>query len=312
MRAAWQDETGECEVRAPLSVAISAIAPVGDVRRTTTPLLSSESDTELWLIDLGAGKNRLGGSAFAQVFSHQGDAVPDVDSIAQLRRFFVAIRELAEGGFLLAYHDRSDGGLALTLIEMALASHCGLDVSLDKLGDDPLAALFAEELGAVIQTRKVDRFIIEKILEENLLRDVSHPIGQPDKDPNVRFTRAGATLHEAGWSDLMRRWGEVSYRMRKLRDNPECAEEEYATQCRIDAPGLTATRLTFDPGARSAPAAATARPQVAILREQGVNGQRELAAAFMRAGFEAVDVHMSELAAGNRTLADFAGLAAPG
>jgi phosphoribosylformylglycinamidine synthase len=312
MRATWREGGESKEVRAPLSVAISAFAPIGDARKTLTPVLSDEAATELWLIDLGAARNRLGGSAFAQVFSRAGDPVPDLDDPRLLKGFFAAIRDLAAQGLLLSYHDRSDGGLALTLIEMALASHSGLDIALDALGSNPLAALFAEELGAVIQIRIRDREAVKHVLINNGLEDLSHLLGNPNADAVLRLKSGGEVLHEADWPTLMRDWAEVSYRMRALRDDSECAREEYNAQCHGQGAGLAASRLTFDPAERKAPAIHIASPRVAILREQGVNGHRELAAAFMRAGFEAMDVHMSELAAGTRTLKGFAGLAAPG
>lgn len=320
MRAAWSTEKSaqksadsrDFEVRAPLSVAISAFAPVADARKTLTPLLSEEADTELWLIDLGDGRNRLGGSAFNQVFSRRNGPVPDVDDPQRLKAFFAIVRELAGAGRLLAYHDRSDGGLALTLIEMALASHRGLDISLDDLGNAPLEALFAEEPGAVVQIRKADRSTVIETMKNNGLQDVFHWIGRPANSAAVTFVKEGEPLFEASWPSLMRRWAEVSHRMRALRDDPDCAAEEYASQCDATTQGLQATRLTFEPSERRAPAVNTTPPRVAVLREQGVNGHKELAAAFMRAGFEAVDVHMSALATGNQTLDGFAGLAAPG
>ncbi|MGH8273727.1 MAG: phosphoribosylformylglycinamidine synthase [Gammaproteobacteria bacterium] len=312
MRVAWKDGGETREVSAPLSVAITAFSPVADARKTLTPMLAREADTELWLVDLGAGRNRLGGSAFAQVFMRRDDPAPDVDDPEKLKAFFGAIRELAGAGRLLAYHDRSDGGLALTLIEMALAGHCGLEAALDELGEDPVAALFAEELGAVIQIRTTDRKTVKKVFTNNGLEEFLHFIGKPREDAVVRLTRGGEVVYESDWPALMRAWAEVSYRMQALRDDPGCAREEYEAQCTTDGEGLAATHLTFDPAERRAPAIGTHAPRVAILREQGVNGQRELAAAFMRAGFEAVDLHMSELAAGTRTLDGFAGLAAPG
>lgn len=312
MRVAWQDKDESTEVRSPLSLAVTAFAPVRDAAATLTPELRREPDTELWLLDLGNGRNRLGGSALAQVYGRQSDPVPDVDDPARLKGLFGAIRALAEQGRLLAYHDRSDGGLAVTVIEMALASHSGLDITLDGLGDDPLAALFAEELGAVIQVRTADAKHLQAECERRGLADCLHRIGTLREDGEVRFTRNGRLLHAAAWPELMRAWAEVSWRIRRLRDDPACADEEYAAQCDGEAPGLAAARLTFDPAKRAAPAVHTGRPRVAILREQGVNSQRELAVAFDRAGFEAVDLHMSELIAGARSLEEYAGLAAPG
>ena len=310
MRVAWDTEGGRREVRSPLSLVVTAFAPVADAAATLTPELARETDTELWVIDLGGGRNRLGGSALAQVFGQGGGPVPDVDAPALLKGFVDAVRTLASEGRLLAYHDRSDGGLAVTVIEMALASHTGLDVALDELGNEPLAALFAEELGAVVQVRVSDAERLREVCAGQGLAPGLHRLGTLREDGEVRFTRGGESLYAAPWPDLMRAWAEVSWRIRRLRDDPQCADEEYAAQCDPAARGLLPTRLTFDPASR--PAVATHRPRVAILREQGVNGQRELAAAFDRAGFEAVDVHMSELIAGSQNLDGFAGLAAPG
>ncbi len=312
MRVAWQNEEESTEVRSPLSLAVTAFAPVQDAAATLTPELQREADTELWLLDLGNGRNRLGGSALAQVYGRTSDSVPDVDEPARLKGFFAAIRALAAEGRLLAYHDRSDGGLAVTAIEMALAAHTGLDITLDDLGDEPLAVLFAEELGAVVQVRTADSKHLQAECERHGLVDGLHRIGTLRDDGEVRFSHGGHILYKAAWPDLMRAWSEVSWRIRRLRDEPACADEEYALQCDAEVPGLTAARLTFDPAKREAPAVHTDRPRVAILREQGVNSQCELAAAFDRAGFDAVDLHMSELIAGTRSLEDYAGLAAPG
>lgn len=310
MRVAWNAQGEQSEVRSPLSLTVTAFAPVADAAATLTPELARETDTELWLLDLGGGRNRLGGSALSQVFERDGDPVPDVDDPARLRNFFAAIRTLAGEGRLLAYHDRSDGGLAVTVIEMALAAHTGLDVALEDLGSDPVAVLFAEELGAVVQVHSADAERLREVCAEQGMASCLHRLGTLREDGEVRFTRDGESLYTAPWPELMRAWAEVSWRIRRLRDDPQCADEEYAAQCDVSVPGLLPTRLAFDPASR--PAVVTHRPRVAILREQGVNGQRELAAAFDRAGFEAVDVHMSELIAGSQNLNGFSGLAAPG
>ncbi len=312
MRVAWQDKEETTEVRSPLSLAVTAFAPVRDAAASLTPELRREPGTELWLLDLGEGRNRLGGSALAQVYGRRADPVPDVDAPARLKAFFSMIRSLAAEGRLLAYHDRSDGGLAVTVIEMALASHSGLDIALDGLGDDPLAALFSEELGAVIQVRTADVEHLQAECERRDLTGCLHRIGTLREDGEVRFNHGGRLLHAATWPELMRAWAEVSWRIRRLRDDPACADEEYASQYDAHAPGLAAARLTFDPAKRAAPAVHTERPRVAILREQGVNSQRELAVAFDRAGFDVFDLHMSELIAGTRSLEDYAGIAAPG
>ncbi len=312
MRTAWTDSAGEQEVRSPLSLVVSAFAPVIDAGTTLTPQLAAEPETELWLIDLGTGANCLGGSAFAQVFQRSGDPVPDLVDPERLKGFFMALRKLAREGRILAYHDRSDGGLAVTLIEMALAAHMGFNVNVADLDPEPLAALFAEELGAVIQVRVAD---IEKVKMEFSMSGLAsclYRLGTPREDNRLVFRVGDRCLYMAEWTQVQRLWSEVDWRLRSLRDEPECAREAYDAKCNPEAPGLGATRLGFDPASRLAPGLSVHRPQVAILREQGVNGHRELAAAFDRAGFDAIDIHMSELAAGSRNLAGFSGLVAPG
>jgi phosphoribosylformylglycinamidine synthase len=298
---------------APLSLIVSAFAPVVDVRTTLTPHLRvDQGDTDLILIDLGQGRNRLGGSALAQVYGQLGDVGPDLDDPSLLRRFFAAIQELRQEGLILAYHDRSDGGLLVTLCEMAFAGHCGVDVDLAAAGTDDLAALFSEELGAVIQVRHTETDAVLQILEQHGLAEFSPVIGMLDDSDQIRICWRCRTLVEASREALQRAWSETSYRMQALRDHPDCAEEAYA---RISAPdpGLHAV-LTFDPDDDlTAPYVERgARPAIAILREQGVNGQIEMAAAFHAAGFECVDVHLSDIMEGRIDLARFRGLAACG
>ncbi len=314
MKTVWEEAGERREMIAPLSLNISAFAPVDDARRTLTPELARDAGaTELLLLDLGCGRNRLGGSALAQAWNATGDAAPDVDDPALLAAFFAAIQRLNREGLLLAYHDRSDGGLWACLCEMAFAGRTGLAVELDALGRDPLPALFAEELGAVVQVRVADRERVLAHLAEAGLGHVTHRIGQPADDGMVRIRHDGRTLIEEQLTTLLQAWSETSYRMQALRDNPECAREGFEALADADHRGLFA-ELTFDPGENvAAPFIARgARPRVAVLREQGVNGQVEMAAAFGRAGFEAVDVHMSDIVAGRRDLADFKGLAACG
>lgn len=312
MRVAWTDPTGDKDVRSPLSLVVSAFAPVTDAGVTLTPQLAAEPGTELWLIDLGAGANRLGGSAFAQVFQRSGDPVPDLGNSERLKGFFMAVRKLAREGCILAYHDRSDGGLAVTLIEMALAAHMGFDVDVATLGSEPHAALFTEELGAVIQIRIADVGKVKMEFSAQGLAACLYRLGTPREGGRLVLRAGEQCLYAAAWTQVRRLWSEVDWRLRSLRDEPGCAREAYDAQCDPDTPGLGAVRLGFNPDARLAPALSVHRPQVAILREQGVNGHRELAAAFDRAGFDAIDIHMSELAAGSRSLAGFSGLAAPG
>jgi phosphoribosylformylglycinamidine synthase len=338
MKTTWRGAEGqEKSVTAPLSLVVSAFARVTDARRTLTPQLrTDEGQTDLVLIDLGGGRNRLGGSALAQVHSQLGDAAPDLDNPATLRHFFEAIQSLNAAGRILAYHDRSDGGLFATLCEMAFAGRAGVTVYLDNLafdarqldvdgherqtdvlagplGDRVLGALFAEELGAVIQVRKGDREAVMDALRKAGLSRESQVIGHLNREGQVRFILNGKPLFAEKRVDLHRAWSEVTHHIQRLRDNPLCADQEYARILDEDDPGLTA-HLTFDPGDDTAApyVAKGALPQVAILREQGVNGQVEMAAAFDRAGFASVDVHMSDVIAGRVSLADFKGFAACG
>ncbi len=315
MKTVWEVDDASKSVVAPLSLIVSAFAPVQDARRTLTPQLRTDrGDTDLIFIDLGRGKSRLGGSALAQVYGQWGDAVPDVDAPDDLKTFFAVIQELNAVGRLLAYHDRSDGGLLATLVEMMFAGGCGVTALLDDLDDEgPLTALFAEELGAVLQVRAMDRPAVLTRLAAVGLGECSHVLGAPNNEDRLVLRHAGETVFAANRTELRRLWSETSYRMQALRDHPDCAREAFEAVCDSADPGLN-VRLTFDPAEDvTAPFLVSgARPRVAILREQGVNGQVEMAAAFDRAGFAAVDVHMSDLIAGRISLADFHGIAACG
>jgi len=303
----------------PVSLVITAFAPVDDARAQLTPLLSREPDTELWLIGLGGGKQRLGGSVLAQV--HAGDDAlpafggdaPDLDDPQLLRNFFELMRDARAFGLLLAYHDRSDGGAFATLCEMAFAAHLGLDIALDAWGDDAFRALFNEELGAVVQIASEDRAAFADLVERHALTQCAQRIARTSTAPMVRVTRQGHTLAEWRWEQLFDAWWSVTHAMQRLRDNPESADDERHTVRTFADPGLR-PRLAFDPAEDvAAPFIATgARPKVAILREQGVNGQIEMAHVFERAGFDAFDVHMSDLVQGRITLDRFTGLAACG
>ncbi|MDS4028762.1 MAG: phosphoribosylformylglycinamidine synthase, partial [Candidatus Contendobacter sp.] len=288
MKTVWEEGDKHKSVVAPLSLIVSAFAPVQDARRTLTPQLRVDrGDTDLILIDLGRGRNRLGGSVLAQVYNQWGDAVPDVDAPDDLRAFFAVIQKLNLAGRLLAYHDRSDGGLLVMLVEMMFAGGCGVTALLDDLDDEgPLAALFAEELGAVLQVRALDRPAVLARLAAVGLGECSHVIGAPNGEDRLVLRHAGETVFAASRADLRRLWSETSYRMQALRDHPDCAREAFEAACDPADPGLN-VRLTFDPAEDiAAPFLATGvRPRVAILREQGVNGQVEMAAAFDRAGF---------------------------
>jgi len=317
MRTVWK-ETGEPRsVTAPLSLIISGFAPVADVRRALTPELRTDAgDTTLLLVDLGRGKNRLGGSALAQVYGKVGDEPPDLDSPALLAGFFAALQEARAADLLLAYHDRSDGGLFVTLLEMAFASGMGLECELAELpgvDDSPLAALFNEELGAVIQVRAADAARVTELFGHHGLAGSIYAVGRPQPGDRVVLRRGGDAIFDELRTKLRGIWSETTHAMQALRDDPTCADEEQAARVDPEAPGLTIA-LGFDPDADvAAPYIARgARPRVAILREQGVNGQIEMAAAFLRAGFEPVDVHMTDILSGRTGLDGFRGLAACG
>jgi len=324
MKTAWHDDQLK-EVVAPLSLIISAFAKVSDVRKTLTPQLRTDKgETELILIDLGNGKNRLGGSALAQVYAQSGDDTPDLESPEKLNAFFDAIQILNGSGLLLAYHDRSDGGLFVTLCEMAFAGHCGITIALDSLislsagpADDRdgqmLSILFNEELGAVIQIEVRHYDAVMTILADAGLGQISHTIGRLNRQDDIMLMDNGKTVFQEKRVALQRIWSETSFRMQKLRDHPECAQQEFDQILDTDDPGLH-TQLTFSltESVASAPAILASRPAVAILREQGVNGHVEMAAAFDRAGFNTVDVHMSDILSGRVKLAEYKGLIAGG
>jgi len=322
MKSVWAGVDGsEHAMTAPLSLIVSAFAPVTDASRCLTPQLrvapgTELGDTELVLVDLGAGQDRLGGSCLAQVYRAIGRTPPDLDDPALLRGLFDAIQQLNAEGRLLAFHDRSDGGLFVTLAEMAFAGRCGVAVDLALLPGDaphePLAALFSEELGVVLQIRRVDRDAVLACLAAQGLGECTAVIGSPTAEGRVLIRNGTSILLDASRAELQRGWSETSWQMQRLRDNPDCADEAHA---RIGAedPGLHA-ELSFDPAVDiAAPYLKTGlRPRLAVLREQGVNGQLEMAAAFHRAGFDCIDVHMSDIIAGRRDLASFKGLAACG
>ena len=314
MKTVWHPDGERREMTAPLSLIVSAFAPVMDVRKTLTPELRTDcGDSDLILIDLGKGKNRLGGSALAQVYGELGHHAPDLDDPQALQAFFDTIQSLNEDGLILAYHDRSDGGMFATVCEMAFAGHTGVTVALDELGDDPVAALFNEELGAVLQVRHEDTDDVLATLHDAGLGKHSHVIGELNEEDNVIFTHHHREILREVRLALHRAWSETSYRLQSRRDNPACAQAEYDRLLDSADPGLNA-KLSFDIHEDIAAPyiAGGLRPRVAVLREQGVNGQTEMAAAFDRAGFAAVDVHMSDLLGGRADLNDFQGMVACG
>lgn len=313
MRTVWRDGDKDVTMSSPLSLIVSAFAPVADVRRTLTPELRLDAgETVLVLIDLGQGRNRLGGSALAQVYGQMGEACPDLDDPALFRAFFGAVQSLNENGLLLAYHDRSDGGLFVAVAEMAFAARIGVDLQLDHLGLDPVAAAFAEELGAVVQVACDDLAAVMVRLEDAGLGGCSRVIGAPRSDRRIVVHHGGEQVFASSRGELQAIWSETSYRMQALRDNPDCAKQQFEALFDDGDPGLHA-ELSFDPNADvAAPYLNLSRPRIAILREQGVNGHMEMAAAFDAAGFACVDVHMSDLAEGQIGLEEFRGLAACG
>jgi phosphoribosylformylglycinamidine synthase len=328
MRTAWGDK----EIVAPMSLVVSAFAPVSDVRAALTPQLHADAgETELVLVDLGRGKNRLGGSILAQVFGQLGADCPDLDDPLMIKGLYDFLQQNREA--VLAYHDRSDGGLFATACEMAFAGRCGVTLNLDALtfdaaaedvdafkrdGDEQLAgrvkdralqALFTEELGAVLQIRAADRTRVMAGLRAAGLGEHAHLIGSLNPRDELRVTRNNRALFAAKRDHLQRTWSETTWRMQALRDNPDCAREEYDRIIDPEDPGLSVV-LTYE--YKNTAVSGGARPRIAILREQGVNGQVEMAAAFERAGFEAVDVHMTDLIAGRAALDGYKGFAAGG
>ncbi|MGA1691046.1 MAG: phosphoribosylformylglycinamidine synthase [Sedimenticolaceae bacterium] len=310
MKTVWQQDDQTREMTAPLSLIISGFAPVSDVRHTLTPQLRTDKgDTQLLLIDLGEGQNRLGATALAQVYRAIGEQGADLVSSTALKAFFDAIQSLNADGKLMAYHDRSDGGLWAALCEMAFAGRCGLDIHLPE--GDAIAQLFNEELGAVIQVASSDVGAVKTLFAEVNLADHVHTIAAINGDQIIRVTQAGKNLLEQSRTHYQQVWSEVTREMQALRDNPDCAAEEFA-RIAADDPGLSA-KLSFDQNEDiAAPYINSAKPRMAILREQGVNGQVEMAASFDKAGFEAVDVHMSDILSGRVELDDFRGLVACG
>jgi len=313
MKTVWNCGSEQKSVVAPVSLIVSAFAPVADAGATLTPALQlDERPTSLWLIDLADGRNRLGGSALAQVYGELGELPADLDAPERLSQLCAALGELRAAGMLRAYHDRSDGGLFATLLEMAFAGHCGLDISLPPARGAALAQLFAEEAGVVVQIMATDEPAFTDILARHGLGAHALYLGAPVSELQVQI-RIGETLFDEPWRELRRAWSETSWRLRRLRDDPQCADEEFAALSAADAGGLRVD-LSFDPAEDiAAPYVARGvRPAVAILREQGVNSQTETAAVFEQAGFTPHDVHMTDLLSGRRSLGEFKGLVACG
>lgn len=317
MRTKWTDHDGEKSVVSPVSLIVSAAAPVEDVRSNITPELNTVvSDSTLHLIDLSRGKARLGGSVYSQVVQSFDSETPDVENVEDLKNFLQVIRKLAKNGAILAYHDISDGGLIATLCEMMFASRAGVEIIVDPLlknGKTLPQILFSEELGAVIQIPRSRGKEVQKEFDKVGLGDCFRYLGNIRNDEKLYIYNERELAFSATREDLQKAWSEVSWQIARLRDNPACADSEFNLISDKDDGGLVLS-MSFDPSENIAkPFINTgAKPKVAILREQGVNSQNEMASAFMDAGFDAVDVHMTDLLQGRASLADFVGLAACG
>ena len=320
MRAVWEDSRGSAhKIVAPLSLVISAFAPVEDIRRIATADLKKEPQTRLLLVDLGRGLNRLGGSCLAQTYNQIGNEVPDICA-SDLRSLYNAVQKLLTHDLILAYHDRSDGGLFATVAEMAFAGRSGITLDLAALGHDPLAALFCEEIGVVLQYRSCDEEAVLAAFDQEQIGEHVHIIGTPADELNLRILNGDIPIYDAPLLDLHATWAELSYRIQAQRDNPESAREEFDNITATKDPGLN-FHLTFEPTSTSADQSEAkktrqtngrAKPQLAVLREQGINGQVEMAAAFDAAGFESVDLTMTDLITGRADLSQFHGLVACG
>jgi len=318
MKTQWQENGENKSVTSPLSLIITAFGVVEDIRKTVTPQLRTDlGDTTLIAIDLSQGKNRLGGSCLAQVYKQLGTQTPDVDCPVTLKNFFNAIQTLVSQEKLIAYHDRSDGGLFTTITEMAFAGHTGVDIDLSSFKGNDLDILFNEELGAVIQVRASDVEAINTVFTEHNILACCTTIGCLNNEDTIRFTRNKQIVLENSRTYYRTLWAQTTFNMQSLRDNPECAQQEHDVKYDTEYPGLHA-ELTFDinedivANLIAKDAVNETHPKIAILREQGINSHVEMAAAFDRAGFIAIDVHMSDILASRVNLADFNGLVACG
>jgi phosphoribosylformylglycinamidine synthase len=326
MKTQWEDDGVQKSVTSPLSLIITAFGAVEDIRKTVTPELRSDKGaTRLIAIDLSQGKKRLGGSCLAQVYKQLGSETPDVDNPEILKGFFNAMQTLVRAEKVIAYHDISDGGLFTTISEMAFAGHTGVDIDISKLSNganDDLATLFNEELGGVIQVLDSDIETVNSVLTEHGILACSTVVGTLNDEDIIRFSRDGEVVLENSRTYYRTTWAQTTYKMQSLRDNPECAQQEHDVKFDTEDPGLN-TKLTFDinedivadliaKDAANSTNSVLTNPRIAILREQGVNSHVEMAASFDRAGFVAIDVHMSDILSGRTDLADFNGLVACG
>lgn len=313
MKTVWEESGEPKSVTSPVSLNITTFAPVRDVRKTVTPQLRTDlGETEILAIDVSRGQNRLGGSCLAQVYNQIGDVSADLDDARDLLNLFNAVQTMMADDLMVAYHDRADGGFLVTLLEMAFAGHCGLNMETSALGEEAISALCAEEVGVVVQVKVSDKAKVEAILASYNLSEMAAWIGQPALDDRIQIVAKGRTLLSGERKKYQAWWSETSYRIQALRDNAGCAAQEFSALSEDANKHLTAV-LTFDQNEDiTSEFSRENRPKVAILREQGVNGQQEMAAAFDKAGFEAVDVHMTDVLSGEVVFDDFSGLVACG
>lgn len=311
MKTVWQDENKQQQtLSSPLSLVITAFAPVEDVRLTRTPQLQHHTDSVLLLADIGGGRNRMGGSVLAQVYQQTGNDSPDLNDPVYLSGVYNAMQDLLASDVVLACHDRSDGGLLVTVAEMCFAGHCGAAISLSGTAGTSLQQLFSEELGVVVQVSKDKLAQVQAAFKRHGVQHLLSEIGTVHRNRQLTISVDGQQIYSDAVAALRAKWWQTSYQLQRLRDNPVAAEQEYALQCSDDNPGLT-PRLTFSAG-DNVVSYKGIKPRVAILREQGVNGHVEMAAAFSRAGFDSIDLHMTDILSGDKSLAEYAGLIACG
>ncbi|KEY90770.1 phosphoribosylformylglycinamidine synthase [Candidatus Photodesmus katoptron] len=315
MKTTWKENGKYKEITSPFSLIITAFARVEDVRKTITPQLRiDKGDTSLILVDLGNGKNRLGATALTQVYKQLGDQAADLDNPAYLNGFYQSIQTLIQNNKIIAYHDKSDGGLLVTLAEMIFAGHCGVKIDIKPLGKCNLSVLFNEELGAVIQIKNTELDNVFDVLASNGLAQCSHVIGTVEDKDTFLITSGEHIVLDRTRTELRLIWAETTYQMQSLRDNPACADQEHDIKKDVLDPGLN-VKLSFDINENiSAPFMinTSTKPKVAILREQGINSHIEMAAAFNRAGFDSVDFHMSDIEMNQKFLVGYDGLAVCG
>jgi phosphoribosylformylglycinamidine synthase len=308
MRSSWQDGEQEKSVTAPLSLIITAFSKIPDARKQITPLLQKETDSELLLIDLGFGKNRMGGSCLAQVYNQVGKTTPDLDDDKLFGNFFAVINELNHSGLIDAYHDRSDGGAIISLLEMAFASNCGLDI----VSSNVIGSLFNEELGCVIQVSSNNKVSVLDALNKAGLGDCTSTIATINSDDTIRISDESGEIYFDNRATLQQQWSSTSYEISKLRDNPESAQSEFDEILKPSNGLVIAPNFDINENVSAPYINAGNKPKIAVLREQGINGHIEMAAAFTKAGFEAHDVHMSDILSGRVSLDTFRGLVACG